>query len=186
MKRTLTVLFALGLALGSPAIFAAASVDECKETVATFKKLGNVSEMLAQSYGYAVLPTVAKAGIGIGGAGGSGCVIADGKHTGNVTMAQVTIGMQLGGQAYSQLVLFQNEDTYKEFTSGNFEFGADASAVALTYGASATASTQGPSATARDTVVACISKASATSFIVSGLRKRGPLLKKSFCRKINW
>jgi len=107
--------------------------------------------MLAESYGYAVLPTIGKGGMGIGGAGGTGCVYAGGKHTGNVSMAQVTIGWQLGGQAYSQLILFKNADTYKEFTQGNFEFGADASAVALTYGASAEAGTQGASATAGDT-----------------------------------
>lgn len=151
MKRVITAFAVFGLTFGMSSICSAASVEDCKETVATFKKLGNVSSMLDQSYGYAVLPTVAKAGIGIGGAGGSGCVIAGGKHTGNVKMAQVTIGMQLGGQAYSQLVLFQNEDTYNEFTSGNFEFSADATAVALTYGASAKASTEGASATAGDT-----------------------------------
>jgi lipid-binding SYLF domain-containing protein len=66
-------------------------------------------------------------------------------------MAQVTVGWQLGGQAYSMLILFKNADTYKEFTQGNFEFGADATAVALTYGAAAGASTQGASATAGDT-----------------------------------
>jgi hypothetical protein len=130
---------------------AAATVEECQATLAKFKELGNVSGMLAESYGYAVLPTIGKGGMGIGGAGGSGCVFAGGKHTGNVSMGQVTIGFQLGGQAYSQLILFKNADTYGEFTTGQFEFGADATAVALTYGASAEAGTQGASATAGDT-----------------------------------
>jgi lipid-binding SYLF domain-containing protein len=66
-------------------------------------------------------------------------------------MGQVTIGWQLGGQAYSQLILFKNADTYQEFTRGQFEFGADATAVALTYGAAAGASTKGASASAGDT-----------------------------------
>ena len=66
-------------------------------------------------------------------------------------MGQVTIGFQLGGQAYSQIILFKNADTYQEFTNGNFEFGADATAVALTYGAQAGATTQGASASAGDT-----------------------------------
>ena len=66
-------------------------------------------------------------------------------------MKQVTIGWQLGGQAYSQIILFKNKDSYQEFINGNFEFGADASAVALNYGASAGANTQGASATAGDT-----------------------------------
>jgi lipid-binding SYLF domain-containing protein len=119
--------------------------------MAKFKGLGNVSEMLAESYGYAVLPTIGKGGMGIGGAGGKGCVFAGGKHTGDVSMGQVTIGWQLGGQAYSELILFKNKDTYDEFTRGEFEFGADATAVALTYGAQAGASTQGASASAGDT-----------------------------------
>lgn len=130
---------------------AAATVEECKAAVKKFKELGNVSELMAEAYGYAVLPTIGKGGVGIGGAGGTGCVFAGGKHTGDVSMGQVTIGWQLGGQAYSELVLFKNADTYEEFTRGQFEFGADATAVALTYGASAEAGTQGASASAGDT-----------------------------------
>jgi len=145
------MLIAALLMITGTSAYAAATVQECKEAMATFKGLGNVSELLSQAYGYAVLPTIGKGGIGIGGAGGSGCVFAGGNHTGNVSMAQVTIGWQLGGQAYSQLVLFKNADVYKEFTQGNFEFGADATAVALTYGAAAGASTEGASATAGDT-----------------------------------
>ena len=112
-------------------------------TVAFFKK--------PQSYGYAVLPTIGKGGIGIGGAGGTGCVFAGDSHTGNVSMGQITIGFQLGGQAYSQLILFKNHDVYSDFIKGKFEFGADVTAVALTYGAQAGASTKGASASAGDT-----------------------------------
>lgn len=130
---------------------AAATLDECNATLVKFKQLGNVPEMMTESYGYAVLPTIGKGGIGIGAAGGTGCVFAQGKHTGKVSMGQVTIGFQLGGQAYSQIILFKNADTYQEFINGNFEFGADATAVALTYGAQAGANTQGASASAGDT-----------------------------------
>jgi len=151
MKRIITLLAATGLALCTTSAFPAATVEDCNAAMAKFKNLGNVSEMLVQSYGYAVMPTIGKGGMGIGGAGGTGCVFAGGKHTGNVSMGQVTIGFQLGGQAYSQLILFKNADTYKEFTGGNFEFGADATAVALTYGASAEAGTEGASASAGDT-----------------------------------
>ena len=129
----------------------AASLTSCQETLKKFQELGNVPQMLAESYGYAVLPTIGKGGMGIGGAAGSGCVFAQGKHTGDVTMAQVTIGWQLGGQAYSELILFKNADVYQGFTKGQFEFGADATAVALTYGAQAGASTKGASASAGDT-----------------------------------
>lgn len=127
------------------------SLAECKETLKKFKELGNVMDLVNEAYGLAVLPTIGKGGVGIGGAAGSGCVFAGEKHTGSVKMAQVTVGWQLGGQAFSQLILLQNADTYNEFTQGEFEFGAGASAVALTYGAQAEAGTKGSSATAGDT-----------------------------------
>jgi lipid-binding SYLF domain-containing protein len=150
MRRSILLLIPLSL-LSMQLAHAAATLAECQETVAKFKELGNVSELLGQAYGYAVLPTIGKGGVGIGGAAGSGCVFAGGSHVGNVTMGQVTIGWQLGGQAYSQLILFRSPDIYEEFRRGNFEFGADATAVALTYGAAAGASTQGASASAGDT-----------------------------------
>jgi len=130
---------------------AAATLEECKATLSKMKELGDVPQMLAESYGYAILPSIGKGGIGVGGAGGTGCVFAGGEHTGNVSMGQVTIGWQLGGQVYSQIILFKNADVYTDFTKGQFEFGADATAVALTYGAEAGASTKGASASAGDT-----------------------------------
>ena len=149
-KRIFTLIIAI-FALQATSVYAAATLQECQATLAKFKELGNVPELLAQSYGYAVLPTIGKGGIGIGGAGGSGCVFAGGNHSGNVSMGQITIGLQLGGQAYSQIILFKNVDVYKDFTQGRFEFGADATAVALTYGAQAGATTKGASASAGDT-----------------------------------
>jgi lipid-binding SYLF domain-containing protein len=153
MKFRSLFVFSIFLLFGTAA-HAAATLEECNETLAKFKELGDVPKRIAESYGFAVLPTIGKGGVGIGGAAGSGCVYVNGQQTGTLTMRQVTIGWQLGGQAYSQIILFRNEDTYNEFTNGNFEFGADATAVALTYGASAGANTQGASATAGDTVAA--------------------------------
>ena len=127
------------LALIATETNAAATLDECRSTLNKFRELGNVAEMLAESYGYAVLPTIGKGGIGIGAAGGTGCVFAGDSHTGKVSMGQVTIGWQLGGQAYSQIILFKNRDVYQDFTKGQFEFGVDVTAVALTYGCSPSA-----------------------------------------------
>src|SRR5210317_299619 len=100
MKLKLIAVMAAFLTLAGTTAYAAA-FDK-------FKGLGNVPQLLAESYGYAVLPTIGKGGIGVGGAGGTGCVFAGGKHTGNVSMGQVTVGFQLGGQAYSQIILFKN------------------------------------------------------------------------------
>ena len=151
MKQKLLTVAAVLLMLSGSTAYAAATVEECRATFEKFKGLGNVPDLLAETYGYAVLPTIGKGGIGIGGAGGTGCVFAGDEHTGNISMGQVTIGFQLGGQAYSQLILFKNSDVYSDFTKGQFEFGADATAVALTYGAQAGASTKGASASAGDT-----------------------------------
>ena len=89
--------------------------------------------------GYAVIPKVGKAGMGIGGAYGKGLVIVDDKAVGRTTLSQVTVGFQLGGQVYSQFIFFKDEAALQTFQRGNFEMGAQASAVAVTLGASADA-----------------------------------------------
>ena len=114
-----------------------------EETKDIFRKAGESSSYFNNSYGYAVFPTIGKGGIGIGGAYGEGRVYAKGKYTGDASMVQLTIGFQLGGQAYSQIIFFKDKRAYDEFTGNNFEFGAQASAVAITAGASASASTAG-------------------------------------------
>ena len=120
--------------------------DEYSDTIKIFRDAGESGSFFAKSYGYAVFPTIGKGGIGIGGAYGKGRVYADGKYVGDTSMTQLSIGLQLGGQAYSQIVFFEDKRAFDEFTSGNFEFGAQASAVAITAGASAGATTAGSSA----------------------------------------
>ena len=89
--------------------------------------------------GYAVFPKVGKGGIGIGGAHGKGLVIINDKAIANTSLSQVTVGFQLGGQVYAQFVFFEDETSLGHFQRGNFEMGAQASAVAVTLGASADA-----------------------------------------------
>ena len=92
-----------------------------------------------KAYGYAVFPTVSKGAYVIGGAYGEGEVFKKGKLIGYSTLTQVTIGLQLGGQAYSEIIFFQDKRRLNNFKDGNFEFGAQASAVAVTAGVSADA-----------------------------------------------
>ena len=128
-------------------LFAAPVVaDEYDEAIKVFKDAGESGKLFKSAYGYAVFPTIGKGGVGIGGAHGSGRVYAQGKHVGNTKMTQLTYGLQLGGQAFSQIIFFENKTTFEQFTSGNFEFGAQASAVAITAGASAGTSTTGNTA----------------------------------------
>jgi lipid-binding SYLF domain-containing protein len=91
------------------------------------------------SAGYAVFPSVGKGGIGIGGAHGKGLVIADDKAIARTSLSQITIGLQLGGQVYAEFIFFKDKTALGHFQRGNFELGAQASAVAVTAGGSADA-----------------------------------------------
>jgi lipid-binding SYLF domain-containing protein len=126
--------------------FAQASADEYSDTINVFKNAGESGTFFAKSYGYAVFPTIGKGGIGIGGAYGKGRVYTEGAYVGDTSVTQLSVGFQLGGQAYSQIIFFKDKRAFDEFTGGNFEFGAEASAVAITAGVSAEATTTGSSA----------------------------------------
>ncbi|WP_029408054.1 YSC84-related protein [Thiomicrorhabdus sp. Milos-T2] len=121
---------------------------EYDQTIAAFQKAPQSAAFFDHAYGYAVFPTIGKVGFLIGGAFGNGRVYEQGRQSGTAEMTQATIGFQLGGQAFSQIIFFQDQRAYDEFTSGNFEFGAQASAIVITAGANAEASTKGTSASA--------------------------------------
>jgi lipid-binding SYLF domain-containing protein len=124
----------------------AASADEFDDTVLIFKNAGESGTYFAKSYGYAVFPTVGKGGLGVGAAHGSGRVYAQGKYVGDVKMNQVSVGLQAGGQAFSQIVFLQDKRSFDEFTSGSYEFDATVQAVAITASATASAGTAGAAA----------------------------------------
>lgn len=117
--------------------------DDYTRTIDLFKKSPAVQPFFKNAYGYAVFPTIGKGGIGIGAAHGEGKVYQGGKVTGKTSMTQLTVGAQLGGQAISEIIFFQDKRAYSDFTSGNFEFSAQASAVAITAGAQAQAGSEG-------------------------------------------
>lgn len=147
--------------------------DSCTDTANLFRKAGQSANFFKTSYGYAVFPTIGKGGIGVGGAFGKGCVFARGKQVGSTSMTQLSIGFQLGGQGYSEIIFFQDERSFKEFTGGNFEFGADATAVAITAAAGASASSTGGTASAsiskHDAATAgAYYKGMATFYIIKG------------------
>ena len=142
--RTFLMCLLLALPVGS----ALADDDAAKyaDTLKVFRDAGESGSFFGNNYGYAVFPTIGKAGIGIGGAYGKGRVYAGGNWVGNTAMSQLSIGWQLGAQGYSQIIFLEDKRAFDDFTSGNFEFSADATAVAITAGASASASTTGSSA----------------------------------------
>ncbi len=96
-----------------------------------------------KAYAYAVFPTVGKAGIGVGGARGKGLVIEGDKTVAETTLTQLTVGFQLGGQVYAEFIMFKDKTAFDHFARGNFEMGAQVSAVAVTLGASADANYDG-------------------------------------------
>lgn len=126
----------------------ASFADNYANAMEKFKASPAVQAFIQKSYGYALFPTIGKGGFGVGGAHGKGKVFRNGAVTGDTSMTQLTIGFQLGGQAYSQVIFFQDKHAYQRFTSGKFEFGAQATAVAITASASAQAGTTGNSAAA--------------------------------------
>ncbi len=137
MKGTLLMMAAMLLASG-PAL-----ADKYSDTIELFKNAGQSGSFFEKCYGYAVFPTIGKAGLGIGGAHGEGRVYLQGKQVGTTSMTQLSIGFQAGGQGFSEMIFFEDKRAFDEFTSGNFEFGANASAVVITAAASGSAATTG-------------------------------------------
>jgi lipid-binding SYLF domain-containing protein len=112
--------------------------DDVPPVIAKFKeKDPGMEKIFSDAVGYAVFPTVGKGAIGVGGARGKGWVYQGGAIVGKTTLTQVSIGFQLGGQAYSEIVFFQTKQALDNFKLGHLKLDAQASAVALTARASA-------------------------------------------------
>jgi lipid-binding SYLF domain-containing protein len=122
---------------------AAKQEQKYQETIDIFKGAGESGTFFENSYGFAIFPTIGKAGFIVGGSYGTGRVYEKGVYVGDTSVGAGSIGFQVGAQAYSEIVFFEDKPAFEKFTGGNFEFGADASAVAITAGASAGVSTAG-------------------------------------------
>ncbi len=142
MKKLLTFVFITALNTNI------AMADSYNDAIESFESADATQEFFDTAYGYALFPTVGKGGFWVGGAYGEGRVYEQGNHVGNANMIQVTLGFQLGGQAYSQIIFFEDKRSFDEFTNGNFEFSAQANATVITANASAEAGTKGLNATA--------------------------------------
>jgi lipid-binding SYLF domain-containing protein len=134
----LVIATALGLPLPSRAGSRSDRESEVAAVIAKFKeKDAGLAKAFQEAYGYAVFPTVGKAGLGIGGARGKGHVYELGRLVGRSTLTQLTIGLQLGGQAYSEVVFFKDQSALDNFKLGHLKLDAQASAIALTARAAA-------------------------------------------------
>lgn len=151
MKAALTLVLSSALVFGSATAFAGWDSDEAdeydakaQEAIAEFlDEDPSVQKFFDTAVGYVVIPSVGKAGFGIGGARGKGVLYENGAVTAVITMTQLSFGFQWGGQAYSQFIFFEDAATLTNFKHGNYELGAQASAVAITAGVSADAEFNG-------------------------------------------
>jgi lipid-binding SYLF domain-containing protein len=139
----------LAATLGVPFSIAHASRDS--DTANLFRNSDRSAAFFQQSYGYAVFPTIGKGGLGVGAAHGSGHVYAEGMRIGRVSMTQLSVGFQAGGEAYSEIIFFKDKQAMDAFTSGNFEFSADVGAIAITASADVSVGTTGADAGASAT-----------------------------------
>jgi lipid-binding SYLF domain-containing protein len=144
----LCVAASTSLFLGLSACSTAPKSEEAKATLDSqsmdaMKKFkwgdSSLQGVLDRAYGYAIFPSVGKGAVGVGGAYGKGQVFERGTLIGYCDLSQATIGLQLGGQSYSELIVFEDKAALDRFTSGQFSFDAQATAVALKSGAAANA-----------------------------------------------
>jgi lipid-binding SYLF domain-containing protein len=145
MKR-MPLVFLVAVVLGVSHLAVAQSADHYANTIRVFRESPAVAKFFENSYGYAVFPLIGKGGYVIGGSYGEGQVYRRGKLAGYSSVIEGSIGFQVGGVAFSEIIFFQDKRAYDEFSSGSFEFGATAQAVVITAAAGARAGTTGVSA----------------------------------------
>ena len=143
MTRKLIAGFAAALmivGIGTTLAYDAAGEKNALAAIAEFKNADpSIEAFFNNSHGYAIFPEITKGAVGIGGAGGDGVVFEKGQSVGSSGMSQVTIGLALGGQTYREAIFFKDKAALDDFKNGNYEFAAEASAVAVKSGAAKTA-----------------------------------------------
>ena len=145
IMRTARLSFLVTALVATAAVAASETelINDAQAAVATFKKTDpKIDRFFGSAAGYVVFPTIDKAGFIVGGAGGDGVLFVGGKPVGKATLGQATIGAQIGGQAFSEVIFFESESSLSDFKKGNFALSAQTSAVALSAGKSANANYQ--------------------------------------------
>ena len=145
-NATWAIILAIGFVASTLFTGYAADADREKDVADAIQQFkaadSGMVKFFKESVGYVVFPTVGKGGIGIGGAYGTGLVFQNGQCIGEAKLTQVTLGLQLGGQSYSEVIFFETESALEEFKKSKFALSAQVSAVAAASGASANAKYQ--------------------------------------------
>ena len=140
MKMTFRIpllLLTLTAMLAAPVLYAQDSrqerlIDDSENAKSAFTESDDLLQQLFNhAYGYAIFPNVGKGAAGIGGAAGTGIVYEQGNTIGSVKMKQLTVGLQFGGQAYREVIFFEDKATLERFKTNEFEFAAQTSATAI-------------------------------------------------------
>jgi lipid-binding SYLF domain-containing protein len=130
----------LGFARSSHAATDSALVADAKHTIAVFRKTDpGLDKFFQRSAGYVVFPGVGKGGLVVGGAHGDGVLFENGMPMGKASLNQVTVGAQVGGQEYAEIIFLETPAALAQFKEGKTAFSAQVSAVALASGAAANA-----------------------------------------------
>ena len=112
-------------------------LSESVKAKAEFIKMDpSMTKFFDESYGYAMFPKAGKGGLIVGGGGGNGGVYEKGKEIGIAKMAQLSVGAQVGGQAYREVIFFENKEALDRFKDNKVEFTGQISAVAVKSGVS--------------------------------------------------
>jgi lipid-binding SYLF domain-containing protein len=115
-------------------------ISESKTAKADIQKADpTMSKLFSTSNGYVIFPKIGKGALIVGGSGGNGVVYEKGKAIGTAKMAQVTVGAQAGGEAYREVIFFENKEALDRFKDSKVEFSGQVSAVAIKSGPSANA-----------------------------------------------
>ncbi|MCC5830952.1 MAG: hypothetical protein JJU36_16015 [Phycisphaeraceae bacterium] len=152
MKRSITRMMSLATCAIAVALIGACSTaprsvegkadirQEASEALSKARAADStLGPVLNAAAGYAVFPSVGKGAAGVGGAYGKGVLYEGGRSVGYCDLSQATIGFQLGGQSYTQIIAFETPEAVKTFKEGNLRFAAQATAVAIKSGAGANA-----------------------------------------------
>lgn len=132
-----TALLSVSLAEASGGTAHKRLLRDCKKAKTEFVKEDKLMQQLFDnSYAYVIFPNAGKGALGLGAAAGHGLVYEKGALVGKANMRQLTVGLQLGGQAFREVIFFENKAAFDRFRNDHFEFSAGMSAVAVTAGAS--------------------------------------------------
>jgi len=118
-----------------PKTAAAERVEGVDATIALFKKKDStIAALFSSSAGYVVLPNVGKGGLIVGGAHGNGEAFEGGAYIGRVSVSEVSVGAQVGGESYSQVVFFETPEALQKLKDNSFQFAAEVSAIGVDQG----------------------------------------------------